>query len=125
MKRFSRIEKEKMRNVMHTVEWTGDIRIKHEDIELIDAQKEFLKEIIMNENKNNKEFGINFYVDLHCTLDGEEIDFDILSDGSKEYILDMILFENIKEGTYIEIFPEPIECEDYPSAYSARNGYED
>lgn len=162
MKRFSRIEELAMRNTMHTVEWTGDITIKHKDInkenidkyfyfdyfpnslmaimfefgfftvdcisasELIDAQKERLKEILINEDKENKEFGINFNVDIRCTLDGDEIDFDILSDGSKEYILDMILFEKMKEGTFVEIFPEPVEDDEaYPFTYLAHNGYED
>ena len=100
MKRFSRIEELAMRNTMHTVEWCGDVKFK----------------------KN----GTEFEVDVHCTLDGDEIDFDILSDGSKEYILDMILFEKIKEGTFVEIFPEPVEDDEaYPFTYSTHNGYED
>lgn len=92
MYRFSRIEEEAMRNVMHTVEWKGDAKIKQN--------------------------GIDYEVDVHCTLDGDEIDFEILNDTSKEYILDMILNEKIYEGEFVEVTPEPIEEEEvYPYTY--------
>lgn len=93
MKRFSRIEELVMRNTMHTVEWCGDVKFK----------------------KN----GIDFEVDVHCTLDGDEIDFDLLTDATKEYIIDMILDEKINEGEFVEVIPEPIEDEEaYPYTYS-------
>lgn len=100
MNRFSRIEEVKMRNVKHTVEWKGDVKVE----------------------KN----GIKYAVDIRCTLDGDEIDFDILDDTSKEHILDMILVENLKEGEFVEVFPEPVEdVEVYPYIYSSAITYED
>ena len=156
MKRFSRIEELEMRNAMHTVEWTGDIKFKQKNIDKVIIDKYFdfnglpkgllsmmfelgvivgeyvpafelkerekirLKKILMNENEKKEIFGIKYEVEIHCTYDGDEIDFNILSDGSKEYILDMIIFGNTKEGTFIEVVPEPIEDEEiYPQTYSS------
>ena len=100
MYRFSRIEEEAMRNVMHTVEWKGGVKFK----------------------KN----GIDYEVDVHCTLDGDAIDFEILNDSSKEYILYMILTKKVKSGEFVEVFPEPIEDqESYPYTYSSAATYEE
>ena len=86
MSRFSRIEEEAMRNVMHTIEWKSDVKSRQD--------------------------GADYDVDIYCTIDGDKIDFDILNDTSKKYILDMIFNNKINEGEFVEVTPEPIENED-------------